>query len=572
MPCSHHKGEQQPNIIDLSQLEYSKSKCPVEEGICRLCQDISGVEKDIADAIARVKDLLSRHQQLKAEINSTHSPIIRDLPVDVLSKIFYACFSDDVQNDHWKTQRKDVVVPLKIAGICRTWRQVAWSTPELWTVIVISRRFSSCGFSRSSALSPSWACDQYDMIREWVTRSGILPLHVSIYENLGDDDNIDVNKYVSARQRAGCSCWESTLKVLGECSYRWKDVCMNMSRYSFEVIASSVELKPPSRSLSLSHDCGLETWPYRWPDALQLWKEPGFGPQRVITDAPVRFGHFSIGWQHVSHVDVEGWSIVDCLDLLKITPRLLSCAFADVRESQPGLGEPVTCHESLRELSLYCKNSPGEFFDHVALPSLDNFTYPDRYSRDSPVKVDDPSLMSFFTRSSFPLTKLSVVAHMFTPGYMVTILNTVPLLTHLNVYCSGDSATMTRIVMTFFLDHLASTSATSTIAEGGSRDRFSQAGSFLPRLEALELLGSWEFNFLWSSVANIFGSPSEVGAEGQRPLRSLGLHTWTPNPVKGLSDEMVARFLSLKEAGIAINYILRSYSHETVPVSWEGAQ
>ncbi|KAF4611611.1 hypothetical protein D9613_004512 [Agrocybe pediades] len=268
------------------------------------------------------------------------------------------------------------------------------------------------------------------MIREWVNRSGILPLNVSIYETMGEHNDIDV-------QRA-CSCWERTLKVLGESSYRWKDVSMNMSRQSYEAIASSVELKPPSRSLTLSNDCGVQSRTHRCGDALQLWKEPGFGPQRVITDAPVRFGHFNIGWQHVSHVDVKGWSVVDCLDLLKIAPRLVSCAFADVGGHTHGLDEPVICHESLQELSLYCITSPAAFFDNVAFPSLSSLAYPSEYDEVARLvfNVNDLSLMSFFTRSSFPLTKLSVVAHMFTSEHMVIILSTVPSLTHLRVYMS----------------------------------------------------------------------------------------------------------------------------------------
>ncbi|KAF9552193.1 hypothetical protein CPC08DRAFT_714854, partial [Agrocybe pediades] len=315
------------------------------------------VEKDISDAVAWMKDLLSRHLRLKTEINRTHSLIMRDLPVEVLSRIFYACFSNGAPNYRRKNELKDLDVSLKMARVCRTWRQIAWSTPELWTVVAISRRFPSRVISRSSALSLCWTCDQYDMIREWVNRSGILPLNVSIYETMGEHNDIDV-------QRA-CSCWERTLKVLGESSYRWKDVSMNMSRQSYEAIASSQRLWVQSRT----HRCG---------DALQLWKEPGFGPQRVITDTPVRFGHFSIGWQHVSHVDVKGWSIMECLDLLKIAPRLVSCAFADVGGlHSPGLDEPVTCHESLQELSLYSsETSPAAFFNHVAFPSLSSLAYP----------------------------------------------------------------------------------------------------------------------------------------------------------------------------------------------------
>ncbi|KAF4612155.1 hypothetical protein D9613_004501 [Agrocybe pediades] len=185
MPRLRHSEGRRPKVIDLSQLEDSKPQCPIKEGTCVLCQEILGVEKDISDAVSRLEDLLSHYRRLKTDTNRTHSPIIRDLPVEVLSKIFFACFSDKVNDDDWQPHHRDHVVPLKIGAVCLTWRHVAWSSPELWTCVVLSRRLNS---------SPH-VCNQYDLMQGWISRSGALPLTVYVYEVEEEGQNLDVEAY-----------------------------------------------------------------------------------------------------------------------------------------------------------------------------------------------------------------------------------------------------------------------------------------------------------------------------------------------------------------------------------------
>ncbi|KAF4612079.1 hypothetical protein D9613_004484 [Agrocybe pediades] len=567
MPCSRHPQGPQPEVINIAaHLEYSKSKCPIEEGTCGLCQEILGVEKDIAGTMARLKDLLSHHQRLKTDVNRTHSPIIRDLPVEVLSRIFYACFSRNpnkfMTNDgDWSPSYYSIAVPLRIGAVCRTWRHIAWSSPELWTGIVLGRRFNSS----------SHVCNQYDIIKGWISRSGVLPLRVYIYEDEEGSEDLDVKEYSLQRHAEKCRCWEMSLELVAQCSDRWKDATLNLSTYSFTHIASTSKLlKPPIRNLHLtsSGDCGWDSpLTSEWDGGLKLWQESSPGPQNVTTFCHVGFRSFYLNWQHVSQVQADRWSVQDCLDLVKSAPSLASCTFTSVSEyGEPRPDEPVTYHASLKELFLRF-GDPSYFFDHVTLPSLEDLTYSTSlYDDDDPIQRDDPSLMPFFTRSSFSLVALTLAAHLFTPEYMVAILNTVPSLGVFKLHCSRgiDLVEAVKTLLAAFLKHLAAT-ATITNEIGSS------FGNFLPVLESLELEGQWEFDFFWGSVAKIFGDPSEVGAEGRRPLKSLGLrtYTWTPSPVKGLPEETVTRFRSLKEAGVNINYLVKHDSDKIVPVTWE---
>ncbi|KAF9538372.1 hypothetical protein CPC08DRAFT_771139 [Agrocybe pediades] len=115
--CYRKVSNVQSNIINLSQLDYKKSTCPANlEHTCNLCQELHTLEKDVEKAIAGLKQLLNRHQNLKTEINRTHSPIIRDLPVEILFKIFYSCFSEEMRKVDGEPKDGDYLVPLKVGA------------------------------------------------------------------------------------------------------------------------------------------------------------------------------------------------------------------------------------------------------------------------------------------------------------------------------------------------------------------------------------------------------------------------------------------------------------------------
>ncbi|KAF9541493.1 hypothetical protein CPC08DRAFT_717136, partial [Agrocybe pediades] len=204
MPCPHHDDTGLPtDIINLSQLDHTKSECHVEEGTCQLCQELLVAEKDVETAIAQLKTALNRRQQLKTNINVTHcSHIIRDLPIEILTRIFYLCFSKEMR-DYGEPVDEDAFVPLKIGAVCRTWRQIVWSSPQFWTVIFMKRLLSSA----------SHVFNQYAVMEGWVERSGVLPLHVYITEEVVEDSEVELNANVSMVPEE-CQCWERCLRLL----------------------------------------------------------------------------------------------------------------------------------------------------------------------------------------------------------------------------------------------------------------------------------------------------------------------------------------------------------------------
>ncbi|KAF9541491.1 hypothetical protein CPC08DRAFT_717132 [Agrocybe pediades] len=563
-----HRNDAQHNVTDLSQLGY---KCTAMNGNCRLCEKMLVIDKSVNNnAVAHLKELLSRQQQLRTEINITHSPIIRDLPPEILSKVFYSCFSDEMASEHGEPAKGDVGVPFKLGAVCRTWRQVAWSSPELWTVIVFNKH-SSTAFN---------ACNQHLMIKERIERSGSLPLYISLYEHAEEDDDDDYD-YDDDEEGKGkgeeCECWKISLKLLTQCSHRWKDVKMDLLRESFKYIASNFKFTPPIRKLTLRSADSYQGWsdyPTNESERLKLWQEPyEFGPRHVQVNQPISFRHFSINWLHVRHVEAKRWPIEDCFNLLKSAPQLVSCSFKRIwmgrSESQ---STPLVCHQSLQSLSVAYDNVSTSLFDNITLPSLEFLDYSEPGSRDA---LDGSYLISFFNRSCSPLKKLLILAQDVMPEHLMSILSTVPTLIHLCLRFPTHYGG--RRSMTFLLQRFAK--PRSTCETDGSN-----AESFLPQLEILENRGPGAFllPYHWTLVPNAFERSSKLGSGGRRPLNALVFDTGRPHSAEVLQDkDTVDRLRTLQKAGIIISYYVLSDGRDIptycapfarshlVPVSWK---
>ncbi|KAF9552184.1 hypothetical protein CPC08DRAFT_301574 [Agrocybe pediades] len=260
-------------------------------------------------------------------MNHAHSPIIRELPVEIACKIFKSCFSDGMWKKDGQPVAKDALVPLKVGAVCRTWRQIAWSLPELWIVVVVRRIYSTASHNRK----------QYSLIKQRILRSQGLPLYVFLKEEMDDEEDVD---------KAELDYWKRSLRVAAKCSDQWKDVTMELSSDSYEYVTSN-KLSPPTRKVDLSCSQYMR---YNKLTGLRLWQESQSGPSQVTITNPIRFATYSIAWQHVSHVQAKGWPPEDCLTLLKHAPQLTTCSFKnvwraplDADENVPG--EPVVSHK-----------------------------------------------------------------------------------------------------------------------------------------------------------------------------------------------------------------------------------
>ncbi|KAJ7471399.1 hypothetical protein B0H11DRAFT_1812095 [Mycena galericulata] len=83
----------------------------------------------------QLSELLLLHRALRTRRNSL-APISR-LPTEILAAILELCPTIEDDRPHFRTRK--FVRGVKIAHVCRRWRDVAMANPQFWTHIVLSR-------------------------------------------------------------------------------------------------------------------------------------------------------------------------------------------------------------------------------------------------------------------------------------------------------------------------------------------------------------------------------------------------------------------------------------------------
>ncbi|KAJ6560392.1 hypothetical protein B0H19DRAFT_1147508 [Mycena capillaripes] len=88
---------------------------------------------DLTSEIPRQQQLLeARLRDLQKQLDSTTYPVLT-LPLEITSEIFLHCLPTKRASDVMNVQE----APLLLTHVCRAWREVAISTPALWTTFDI---------------------------------------------------------------------------------------------------------------------------------------------------------------------------------------------------------------------------------------------------------------------------------------------------------------------------------------------------------------------------------------------------------------------------------------------------
>lgn len=141
--------------------------------------------------------LVSERQKLKEQVNHHHDRLIHRLPPEVVADIFAFCIpadATDIDLQHITFDSRHVIrAPLIIAAVCRHWRTIAHSAPQLWQTLFL------CPLTSSSHSFP-----QRQSIQKWIDRAGSLPLSISLHVSHEDmHDGIHITP------------------VLNRCANRW---------------------------------------------------------------------------------------------------------------------------------------------------------------------------------------------------------------------------------------------------------------------------------------------------------------------------------------------------------------
>lgn len=143
----------------------------VNDTVFATLSDISELDREITRFQAAIKEIQSKRTSLQSFVNE-HINLLNPtthLPTEVLSRIFQHCVIVP-----WLGEALPALVvcqldttPLKVASVCRQWRNVALNTPQLWS-------------SFSLRLLPDRTSRYIELASIWFSRSRNSPLSIRL--------------------------------------------------------------------------------------------------------------------------------------------------------------------------------------------------------------------------------------------------------------------------------------------------------------------------------------------------------------------------------------------------------
>ena len=343
-----------------------------KNGPCQICIEVANIDEEINHAVAALQRLVTKRCDLRSQQNRAHDPMHR-LPVELKNYIFELVLPTQ---DEWDNiiQPRNTVMPSCLTSICRSWRDIAWSNPLLWSTIRIV-------VGRVSISGPS---SRIDFVRDWIMRSRTLPLTF----------------YIVAHSTEGV---EEELKgvfdAISQCSNRWDSISLNTPFGLLRDFHCSDFQCHRLRVLRII------TGQFRWEgdigQHMPLFNSQ-VNPEEVEIDG-LSFRSLQISWNRLSAAKVTSFNFEEIAQLFQHAPQMTSCHIFHPRRAR-NFSMPHIIHQSLKALTLCGVSDPD-----VAAMLLVSFTL----SHLQELRIDEMVLLApaylpaLVHRSSCPLTRIT---------------------------------------------------------------------------------------------------------------------------------------------------------------------
>ncbi|KAJ7068783.1 hypothetical protein C8F01DRAFT_1119273 [Mycena amicta] len=344
-----------------------------------LRSQISWLEGAVSHQTAVLMEMHNRLRLLRQQLTQVAVFPVNNLPPEILSEIFVYCLEALTPVESVPSfNAKRPTAPLLLTQICRTWRNIALSTPKLW------RCLSVC-------INPHLHATR--VLETWAARARACPLDVALYDvNNGSIGPPPSHQFIDSFRRQSNRIRRLTLE-LGP-----PDMVL-LNAESFDL--SNLEI------LELDFDnqsAGRITMFRAAPHLRSLYLRDIF-PSDV-----------DLAWSRLTELRLDALGLHTCIEALRLAPNVthaelhLACQCNDL---QPGhtrqdlLDTPVI-HRRLQHLELYeaeiCRTDESEqhALRFLALPALQTL----ELGWDDDLLADDMAL--FLRNSSAPLEKLTL--------------------------------------------------------------------------------------------------------------------------------------------------------------------
>ena len=444
--CQGPVGEKRGRVVHCSILEG---------GRCLACKEDIELEQ-------KIQDLQERRRELRTEMNANHDPFVLKLPPEIASYIFL--LSMEERDTREIPSRGDCLpTPFRLGAVCSGWRQLARSTPALWTMLAFT-------LPDSKIME-----DLPHLVADWLERSGGLPLTLQVsLSTTYHNPPLDIGHAL-------------VIDALNQHSRRWCDVQFNLpSDYIGRLCGSS----PPEQLRDPSIDEGADNLPLTFrmnarpsPTKFKIWG--------LLLEA------VDVAWDNLVHLDLNCTTLDGILQVIRDAPLLEICSLRFI--SPPiddfRIPEIIIRHPYLQTFQLVVLEQTGVFYkliNSLELPSLESWSV-------DFVELEESMVLgimtSFLKRSGCKLKSLNMEQDQApTVEDLERFLQAVPCLQRLRLACPRYDRSLTP-VMDNILERISASPSMQTDHTAG----------FLSDLQILQLSGR-ELNS-WTCIPLIFRLP-----------------------------------------------------------------
>ncbi|KAJ7709441.1 hypothetical protein B0H17DRAFT_1248924 [Mycena rosella] len=318
--------------------------------------------------------LLAKRESAQLQLDFIVYPVL-SLPPEITSEIFLSCLPTSYTDPNKKSVNPKEA-PMLLSHVCRTWRQVALSTPALWCELDFDLRHAN---------------DSH-VLKTWLSRARelLLSLNLTLW-------SLRVENTTS-----------SILEMLAGSSHRMRSLRLRLRLEQLR------DIEEPNDPWSFSllqmvaiNVINIRLYRHSVPATnhpIQMFKNSPLLREVSLARGPPSF--IPLPWHQLSKFTGKYMAFSICLETLRLVPNLTECTFIDCQHETPDLH--VSSHLKLQSLTVV--QNEGESLDNfdilkfLSLPALQTLLLELFYAPNCFENV----LEGFLSRFSPPLQKITV--------------------------------------------------------------------------------------------------------------------------------------------------------------------
>ncbi|KAF8962860.1 hypothetical protein BDZ97DRAFT_1823158 [Flammula alnicola] len=344
------------------------------------------------------------------------------LPPEIVAEIFAITCHATSYKFQADTRRHKRTTPLILGSVCREWRELVWSTPHIWSHVPL-------------VLSSSRYDTQTELLRDWLSRSGVCPLVINLLfqEESEWSDRIPME----------------LIQLLISVCHRWRIINFVLPESWYTILDEIKDKFPLLIKVStqpLWSDCGLSPSKRR---RLTL-----FESAPVLRDLHLNGYYLSdvnVPWKQLTLFTLQHVYLDECFLALSKTPNLKFCRIYTILENDVGRGVQDISIKLLflEQLIIYSAiwDDTIRLLSHMSLPALHTLEFSS--PQDDLVVTSIPALL-LGSGCQLQTLKLNELQFNDEEASMIDCLRNIPSLTVLELDLKASSVP----VCNFFLDLL----------------------------------------------------------------------------------------------------------------------